>query len=86
MGAWDGRVRRFRGQSLEWSAETGAEVTAACLVVGERVYVGSRDGTLYAYEKDRPLFRFRAGGTSPQAPPSTGAWSSWEARTAGSTP
>ena len=62
VGAWDGRVRRFRGQSLEWSAETGAEVTAACLVVGERVYVGSRDGTLYAYEKDRPLFRFRAGG------------------------
>ena len=62
VGAWDGRVRRFRGQTLEWSAETGAEVTAACLVVGERVYVGSRDGTLYAYEKDRPLFRFRAGG------------------------
>jgi len=37
-------------------------VVGGYLVVGERVYVGSRDGTLYAYEKDRPLFRFRAGG------------------------
>ena len=62
VGSWDGKVRRFRGRVLEWSGETGAEVTAAPLVLGPRVYVASRDGTLYAYEKDEPLFRFPAGG------------------------
>ncbi|SDE74976.1 serine/threonine protein kinase [Thermus arciformis] len=62
VGSWDGKVRRFRGRALEWTAETRAEVTASPLVLGERVYVASRDGTLYAYEKDRPLFRFHAGG------------------------
>ncbi|TBH14827.1 protein kinase domain-containing protein [Thermus thermamylovorans] len=62
VGCWDGRVRRFRGRTLEWSAETGTEVTASPLVLGPRVYVASRDGVLYAFERDRPLFQFRAGG------------------------
>ncbi|MGC8905626.1 PQQ-binding-like beta-propeller repeat protein, partial [Thermus sp.] len=62
VGCWDGKVRRFRGRGLEWTAETGAEVTAGPLVLGGRVYVASRDGTLYAYEKDQLLFRFHAGG------------------------
>ncbi|MGC8968118.1 MAG: protein kinase domain-containing protein [Thermus sp.] len=62
VGCWDGKVSRFRGRGLEWTAETGAEVTASPLVLGGRVYVASRDGTLYAYEKDQLLFRFHAGG------------------------
>lgn len=62
VGAWDGKVRRFRGRLLEWSAETGAEVTASPLVLDSRVYVASRDGVLYAFERDKPLFQFRAGG------------------------
>jgi outer membrane protein assembly factor BamB len=62
IGGFDGKVRRFRGQALDWTASTGAEVTAAPLVLGNRVYIASRDGTLYAYRKDEPLFRFHAGG------------------------
>ncbi len=62
VAAWDGRVRRFKAQALEWSADTGAEITAAPLVLGERVFVASRDGSLYAFERDRLLYRFRAGG------------------------
>jgi outer membrane protein assembly factor BamB len=68
VGSWDGKVRRFRGRALEWTAETGAEITASPLVLGDWVYVASRDGTLYAYQKDQPRFRFHAGGhfsTSP---------------------
>ncbi|NWM49676.1 serine/threonine protein kinase, partial [Escherichia coli] len=34
VAAWDGRVRRFKAQALEWSADTGAEITAAPLVLG----------------------------------------------------
>ncbi|GAB5603747.1 serine/threonine-protein kinase [Thermus sp. FJN-A] len=62
VGSWDGKVRRFRGRFLEWSAETGAEITASPLVLGHRVYVASRNGVLYAFAGDRPLFQFRAGG------------------------
>ncbi|MCS6868642.1 PQQ-binding-like beta-propeller repeat protein [Thermus sp.] len=62
VGSWDGKVRRFRGRALEWSVETGAEVTAAPLVLGWYVYVASRDGTLYAFFQDRLRFRFHAGG------------------------
>ncbi|WP_038056064.1 protein kinase domain-containing protein [Thermus amyloliquefaciens] len=62
VAAWDGRVRRFRAQALEWSADTGAEITAAPLVLGERVFVASRDGSLYAFERGRLLYRFQAGG------------------------
>ncbi|MFX5408443.1 PQQ-binding-like beta-propeller repeat protein, partial [Acinetobacter baumannii] len=61
MAAWDGRVRRFKAQALEWSADTGAEITATPLVLGERVFVASRDGSLYAFERDRLFYRFQAG-------------------------
>jgi len=62
VGSFDGKVRRFRGLLLDWTVSTGAEVTAAPLILGERVYIASRDGTLYAYQKNQPLFRFHAGG------------------------
>ncbi|GAA6734107.1 serine/threonine-protein kinase [Thermus oshimai] len=62
VGAWDGRFYRFRGAASDWSLATGAEITAGGLLLGERVYVASRDGTLSAYQRGELLFRFRAGG------------------------
>ncbi len=64
VGSLDGQFYRFQGSSPLWSVKTGAEVIAGPLLVRDRVFVASRDGSLRALEAEtgRLLFRFRADG------------------------
>ena len=50
LGAKDGRVFGLDAQTggVQWSFKTGGEVSASPIVVGDTMYVVSRDGTLYA--------------------------------------
>ncbi|MGQ9753649.1 MAG: serine/threonine-protein kinase [Thermaceae bacterium] len=70
LGSRDGRLRHYRGGRVVWSFRTNDEISGSPLVLGERVYLPSRDGGLYALdtslsiasEEERLLWRFQAGG------------------------
>ena len=49
---------------VRWAKRLGAASESSPLVVGERVYVGSQDGTVYALsaQNGRILWRYHAGG------------------------
>jgi len=49
LGIYDGPVPTL--QSLAWKFKTGGRVISSPLVVGEVIYVGSTDGSLYAVNR-----------------------------------
>jgi outer membrane protein assembly factor BamB len=56
--------------SLAWKAKTGAPVTSSPVIDAERVYVGSKDGYVYAFARatGRRIWRFKTEGPV-DAPP-----------------
>ncbi len=60
--AWDGAVYRYEGGKAERILSAQAEVTAAPLEAGGRVYVPSRDGRLYVLGDGKLAYTFEAEG------------------------
>ena len=58
----DGVVRGLDGERVVWKAYTGGGINFAPVAWNKRVYVGSNDGRVYAFEAatGRLLWRFRA--------------------------
>ncbi len=58
----DGVVRAIKGDQIVWKAYTGGSVNFPPVVWNDRVFVGSNDGRVYAFEAatGRLLWRFRA--------------------------
>jgi outer membrane protein assembly factor BamB len=57
-------VRFFADAGLRWQVQTDGAVRSSPAVSGDRIYVGSGDGGLYALDRQsgRQLWRFQAGG------------------------
>jgi outer membrane protein assembly factor BamB len=58
----DGVVVAARGDKVIWKSHTSGSVNFAPVLAGDRVFVGSNDGRVYAYEAmtGRLLWKFRA--------------------------
>ena len=58
----DGNVRALRGDKIVWTAPTGGSINFPPVAAEGRVYVGSNDGRVYAFEatSGRLLWSFRA--------------------------
>lgn len=58
----DGIVRGIRGDKVTWQASTAGSVNFPPVVENDRVYVGSNDGRVYAFEAatGRLLWKFQA--------------------------
>jgi len=68
-------ARFFAGQGgLRWQVQTDGAVRSSPAVSGDRIYVGSGDGGLYALDRQtgRQLWRFQAGGAVYASPAVTG--------------
>ena len=61
-GSDDGVVRATRGDRVIWQAHTGGSINFPPVQSGDRLFVGSNDGRVYAFEAatGRLLWRFQA--------------------------
>jgi outer membrane protein assembly factor BamB len=61
-GSDDGVVRAMRGDKVIWQAHTGGSINFPPVQSGDRLFVGSNDGRVYAFEAatGRLLWRFQA--------------------------
>ncbi len=59
---WDGGIYRHEGSGVERLSLAQAEITAAPLEAGGRIFVPGRDGRLYALEGGRLAYAFEAEG------------------------